>query len=126
MVDDKKAKQLLTQIARKCCDSLGYGTKVDAAFTIEYKVGKKRMTLSEYQDYCVKKLLKKFDIKEIPDVKNKIQEYICELDQEIEKCDSWIGENMNSEACSVTAMESRLKTLTEVKNDLQSRLEGMI
>lgn len=28
-----------------------------------YLVGNRRMTLSEYQDYCIKKELKKFDIK---------------------------------------------------------------
>lgn len=62
----------------------------------------------------------------MPDIRLKIQEYISELNQEIDRCFSWVEENMSGEACKVTAMESRIETLTEVKNDLQSRLEEII
>lgn len=61
-----------------------------------------------------------------PNMRTKIQEYISELDQEIDRYVSWVEENMSGEACKVTAMESRLETLIEVKNDLQSRLEEVI
>ena len=33
---------------------------------------------------------------------------------------------MNGEACQVSAMEMRAKTLNEVKNDLESRLEELV
>lgn len=61
-----------------------------------------------------------------PNTRLKIQEYIGELNKEIDRCVSWVEENMSGEACKVTAMESRIETLTEVKNDLQSRLEEVI
>ena len=61
-----------------------------------------------------------------PDMKEKVREYISELDKEIERCMTWIEEHMNDEACQVSAMEIRAKTLNEVKNDLQSRLEELV
>lgn len=61
-----------------------------------------------------------------PDMREKVREYISELDAEYDRCMDWIEEHMNGEACQVSAMEMRIKTLTEVKNDLQSRLEELI
>ena len=61
-----------------------------------------------------------------PDMREKIKEYISELNQEINRCVSWIEERMDSEACQVAAMEMRAKTLGEVVNDLESRLEELI
>lgn len=63
MVSEEKARQLIIQNVYKTLDVLGYGKKVDLPGTVMYLVGKKRMTLSEYQAYCIKKELKKFDIK---------------------------------------------------------------
>lgn len=59
------------------------------------------------------------------DMREKVKEYISELNQEIDRCDSWIEEHMNSEACQVTTMEMRAKTLGEVVNDLESILEEL-
>ena len=56
-------------------------------------------------------------------MREKVREYIDELDAEYDRCMEWIEENMNGEACQVSAMEMRAKTLMEVKNDLQGRLE---
>lgn len=61
-----------------------------------------------------------------PDMREKIREYISELDAEYDRCMDWIEEHMNDEACQVTAMEMRAKTLMEVKNDLQSRLDELV
>ena len=61
-----------------------------------------------------------------PDMREKVREYISELDAEYDRCMDWIEEHMNGEACQVSAMEMRSKTLMEVKNDLQSRLEEFI
>ena len=61
-----------------------------------------------------------------PDMREKVREYISELDKEYNRCMDWIEEHMNGEACQVSAMEIRAKTLNEVKNDLESRLEELI
>ena len=61
-----------------------------------------------------------------PDIREKVMEYIGELDAEYDRCMDWIEEHMDSEACQVTAMEMRAKTLMEVKNDLESRLEELV
>lgn len=62
----------------------------------------------------------------MPNIRNKVKEYISELDEEISRCESWIEENISVESCAVTAVETRLQTLNEVKNDLKSRLEELI
>lgn len=76
------------------------------------------------------KVSSKFAINSIndlkPDIRFKIEEYISELDQEINRCVFWVEENMSGEAYKVAAMESRIETLTEIKNDLQSRMEEII
>ena len=61
-----------------------------------------------------------------PDMREKVKEYIDELDAEYDRCMEWIEENMDGEACQVSAMEMRAKTLMEVKNDLQGRLEELV
>ena len=60
-----------------------------------------------------------------PDMKEKVKEYIGELDAEYDRCMDWVEEHMDSEACQVSAMEMRAKTLMEIKNDLQGRLEEL-
>ena len=61
-----------------------------------------------------------------PDMREKVREYISELDKEIERCMEWIEEHMDGEACQVSSIEMRAQTLMEVKNDLQSRLDELI
>ena len=61
-----------------------------------------------------------------PDMREKVREYISELDAEYGRCTDWIEEHMNGEACQVSAMEMRAKTLNDVKNDFESRLEELI
>ena len=61
-----------------------------------------------------------------PNMREKVREYISELDVEYDRCMDWIEEHMNGEACQVSAMEMRAKTLMEVKNDLENRLEELV
>ena len=61
-----------------------------------------------------------------PDMREKVREYISELDVEYDRCMDWIEEHMDGEACQVSAMEMRAKTLMEVKNDLENRLEELV
>ena len=62
MVSEEKAKELIKANVYKCIDSLGYGKKHSGFGWIGYRVKGKIMTLSEYQAYCIKKELKKFEI----------------------------------------------------------------
>ena len=61
-----------------------------------------------------------------PDMREKVREYISELDAEYDRCMDWIEAHMDGEACEASAMEMRAKTLMEVKNDLKSRLEELV
>lgn len=63
-----------------------------------------------------------------PDMKEKIKEYISELDMEIDRLESDLEKQItyNAEACKVSATESRLNAIIEVKNDLLERLEEVI
>lgn len=57
---------------------------------------------------------------QLPDMREKIKEYISELDAKIERCEL-VLRNTND-----LITESRLETLIEVKNDLQGRLDELI
>lgn len=63
-----------------------------------------------------------------PDMREKIREYINELDMEIDRLESDLEKQMtySVEACKVTATESRLNAIIEVKNDLLGRLEEVV
>ena len=62
-----------------------------------------------------------------PDMREKVKEYISELDVEIDRCHKLAEEHMNDEAeVLADRVIVRLKTLIEVKNDLQSRLEELV
>ena len=71
-------------------------------------------------------LEKLYNYENQPDMREKVREYIIELDEEISRCMAWIEEHMDGEACQVSAMEMRAKTLMEVKNDLEGRLEELV
>ena len=62
------------------------------------------------------------------DMREKIKEYISELNMEIDRLESELEKQItySVEACKVTATESRLNALIEVKNDLLGRLEEVI
>ena len=68
------------------------------------------------------------DFGDKPDMREKIKEYISELDVEINKLEFDLEKQMtyNVEACKVSATESRLNAIIEVKNDLLGRLEEVI
>lgn len=63
-----------------------------------------------------------------PDMREKIKEYIGELDTEIDRLESDLEKQMtyNVEVCKVITTESRLNAIIEVKNDLLGRLEEVI
>ena len=71
-------------------------------------------------------LEKLYNYENQPDMRENVKEYISELDVEYDRCMAWIEEHMDCEACQVSAMEMRAKTLMEIKNDLESRLEKLV
>ena len=61
------------------------------------------------------------------DMREKIKEYICELDTEIKRCGKKRNEyNKEDDEVGEFVMHSRLQALTEVKNNLQSILDEVI
>lgn len=60
------------------------------------------------------------DVWVMPNMRNKVKEYITELDKEIERCELILRNTSDLIA------ESRLETLVEVKYDLESRLEKLV
>lgn len=56
-------------------------------------------------------------------MREKVKEYVSELDMEIERLENGLEKIMYSEMCTVVAIKSRLQTIIEVKNDLLGRLE---
>ena len=73
-------------------------------------------------------LQKLYQYENQPDMREKIKEYIGELDTEIDKLESELEKQITDsvEACKITATESRLNALIEVKNDLLGRLDEVI
>lgn len=63
-----------------------------------------------------------------PDMREKIKEYIGELDTEIDRLERNLEKQMifNVDANKVAMTELRMKTLIEVENDLNGRLEEVI
>ena len=70
----------------------------------------------------------------LPDMREKVKEYISELDVEIERCVdeaesilAAIGDyDENPMPTNYIRLEERIKVLGEVKNDLQGRLDELI
>lgn len=67
-----------------------------------------------------------------PDMREKVKEYISELDTEIDRCHKEISNLSYDEVqarvnrAEINVYMSRANTLTEVKNDLQSKLDELI
>lgn len=72
--------------------------------------------------------------KELPDIREKVKEYVSELDAEIDRCVdeaesilAAIGDyDEKSMPTNYIRLEERAKALEEVKNDLQDRLEELV
>ena len=71
--------------------------------------------------------LKVVDIESSLHLLDSLKEYITELDDEIDRCHKLAEQNVQDESTNLAEMMIvRVQTLTEVKNDLQSRLEELI
>lgn len=67
-------------------------------------------------------LQKLYQYENQPDMREKIREYIGELDDEYTRLEVELEKHLDDEACIVTAFETKMVTLLEVKNDLKSRM----
>lgn len=67
------------------------------------------------------------DFGDKPDMREKIKEYISELDTEINRCENELQKYYKSNRdIGVISMQNRIQVLIEVKNDLLGRLEEVI
>ena len=69
-------------------------------------------------------LEKLYNYENQPDMREKIREYISELDTEIDRCNKtmqWVEDKIAFEI-----MKSRINALIDVKNDLKSRLGELV
>lgn len=69
-------------------------------------------------------LQKLYQYENQPDMREKIREYISELDVEIDRLESDLEKQMifNEETTKVAITKSRMKALIDVKTDLEGRL----
>lgn len=62
-----------------------------------------------------------------PDMREKVKEYISELNKEIKRCMGWQDNNYDKlGSLEFEKMCSRVEALQEVRNDLKDRLEELI
>ena len=74
-----------------------------------------------------KPLEKLYQYENQPDMREKIREYISELDTEINRCENELLKYYKSNGdIGVISMQNRIQVLIEVKNDLLGRLEEAI
>ena len=77
------------------------------------------------------------DKEQFPDMREKVKEYISELDAEIDRCIKLVEDKMKklkdstiiesyTRGVEYARIEARIQTLLEVRNDLQGRLEELI
>ena len=63
-----------------------------------------------------------------PDMREKVREYISELDEEISRCENLYEEESvdYSDPTRSLAIQCRIETLVQVKCDLENRLEELV
>lgn len=72
-------------------------------------------------------LQKLYQYENQPDMREKIREYINELDTEINRCENELQKYYKSNGdIGVISMQNRIQVLIEVKNDLLGRLEEVV
>ena len=82
-------------------------------------------------------LKKLYKLENQPDMKEKLKEYISELDEEYDRCRKLIEEKLSNIqddeekeiycfSIEYITLKTRMITLNEVKNDLQGRLDELI
>ena len=62
----------------------------------------------------------------MPDMREKIKEYIMELEEQINTHEKWLIKHQNADIKEEFIVRGSLATLVDVKGDLQSRLDEII
>ena len=62
----------------------------------------------------------------MPDMREKVKEYIKELEEQIETHEKWLIRHQNADVKEEFIVRGSIATFTEVKNDLQSILDEVI
>lgn len=98
---------------------------LDGLNTEMYMYGEADFEANKAMQEPLKKL---YQYENQPNMREKVIEYIGELETVIDRLESNLEKQMtyNVEACNVTATESRLNAIIEAKNDLLGRLEEVI
>lgn len=93
---------------------------LDGSNTEMYMYGEADFEVNKAMQEPLKKL---YQYENQPNMREKVVEYVGELEIEIKRLEDHLGEHMNDETYRVTEIESRMETLQEVINDLKGRLE---
>lgn len=62
----------------------------------------------------------------MPDMREKVKEYIEELGEQVKVYENWLKGNPDASVSEEFIVKGSIATLVEVKNDLQSRLDEVI
>lgn len=62
----------------------------------------------------------------MPDMREKVKEYIKELEEQIDVHEKWLIKHQNANVKEEFIVRGSLATLAEVKGDLQNRLDELI
>ena len=72
-------------------------------------------------------LKKLYNLENQPDMREKVKEYISELNTEIKRCMTWQDNSYDKlGSLEFEKMCSRVETLQKVRNDLKGRLEELV
>ena len=62
----------------------------------------------------------------MPDMREKVKEYIMELEEQIDTHEKWLIKHPNANITEEFIVRGSLATLVEVKGDLENRLNELI
>lgn len=62
----------------------------------------------------------------MPDMREKVKEYIIELEEQINTHEKWLIEHKNADIKEEFIIRGSLATLVVIKDDLQSRLDELV
>lgn len=85
-----------------------------------YMYGKASFKVNKAMQEPLEKL---YQYENQPDMREKVKEYIGELETEIKRCEQCIVDNENEAEKTNNMLFARCQTLQEVVNDLKGRLE---
>lgn len=85
-----------------------------------------QMRIADYNCFRIIEDVKVEEYK--PDMREKVEEYIVELNEEIDRCEEIYKGILSGfyDLKRILTIKSRIETLTQVRDDLESRLEELV